>query len=272
MHDFQFAPRGIVLALALCAACGQAFAQPDQPGSKDPPSPGANDQTGLSQDERVARLRKLQATVFLQGKTVIEVRANRTRITNNDLRLLSQFTSMTDLSLEDTRITAAGLTHLRMLHKLEWLNLYRCRIGDAGLKELAGLKSLQHLPVGETGISDSGLAHVRDLRQLVYLGLRGNKITDRGLRQLSRLVRLQGLYLGETRISDKGLGHLAGLTQLRQLWLNDTTVSDASIGLLTRFTKLRELHITGTQITPQGLARLRSGLPNCKIVSQAKPD
>lgn len=272
MRHCQFATRVVVLALALSAACGRSFAQRDTPDFGQPAATHGNAQTGLSQDERVARLRKLRATVFLQGKTVIEVRANRTRITNNDLRLLTQFTSMTDLSLEDTRITAAGLAHLRLLHKLEWLNLYRCRIGDEGMKHLAKLKSLQHLPVGETGISDSGLAHVRDLRQLLYLGLRGNKITDQGLRQLRRLVRLQGLYLGETQIRDKGLRHLTGLTQLRQLWLNDTAVTDASIGLLTKFTKLRELHITGTQITPQGLARLQSGLPNCKIVSKVEPD
>ena len=44
----------------------------------------------------------LSATVFTRNDSVIEVNANRTKIADKDLALVSEFTQMTDLSLEET--------------------------------------------------------------------------------------------------------------------------------------------------------------------------
>ena len=96
--------------------------------------------------------------------------------TNDDLRLVAECSEITDLSLEQTKISDAGSAHLRGLPKLQWLNLYRCEIGDEGLKHLKTIDRLQHLPLGETKVTGVGLAHLQDMRQLVYLGLRGNSM------------------------------------------------------------------------------------------------
>ena len=220
------------------------------------------------QAERVRRLRRLGATVFLRGDEVVEVNANRTPITDEDLEAIADFTRLTDLSLEGTRIGDAGLVHLRKLQKLEWLNLYRCPIGDAGLRELKGLGNLRHLPIGESKVTDAGLIHLRDMRRLVYLGLRGVDVTDVGLKHLRPLTNLQGLYLGETEITDAGLAHLLGMTKLRKLWLNDTAVSDDAVQNLARLDSLRELHVVGSNITDAGLERLRASLPGCRVVAK----
>lgn len=215
--------------------------------------------------ERVRQLKQLGATVFTRGNDVIEVNANRTGITDKDLALVSEFTQMTDLSLEETTIGDAGLAHLHHLQKLEWLNLYRCRIGDQGLKELKHLNRLQHLPIGETHVTDAGLSHLRDMRQLVYLGLRGNNVTDDGVKHLRQLDRLTGLHLGGTGITDEGLKHLEGMTSLRDLWLDRTTVSDRSVATLGKLKSLRELHVADTKITPEGVKKLAVLLPRCRI-------
>ena len=52
--------------------------------------------------ERVQRLKQLGATVFTRADDVIEVNANRTKIADKDLALVSEFNQMTDLSLEET--------------------------------------------------------------------------------------------------------------------------------------------------------------------------
>jgi len=216
--------------------------------------------------ERGQQLKQLGATVFTQGDYVIEVNANRTKIADKDLALVSEFTQMTDLSLENTTIGDAGLVHLRNLRKLEWLNLYRSGIGNQGLKEIGRLKSLQHLPIGETKVTDAGLAHLSDMKQLVYIGLRGNNVTDDGVKHVGKLARLKGLHLGETRVTDAGLSPLLGMLGLQQLWLNNTTVTDKAIPTLARLTTLRELHIVETKITTEGVKRLATLLPRCRIV------
>jgi hypothetical protein len=214
--------------------------------------------------ERVQRLKQLGATVFTRGDDVIEVSANRTKIADKDLLLVSEFTRLTDLSLKGTTVSDKGLVHLRNLSKLEWLNLYRTRVGDQGLKEIGRLKSIQHLPIGETRVTDAGLAHLRDMKQLVYLGLRGNDVTDDGVKHV-RQLKLTGLHLGETKVTDAGLVHLLGMAGLQRLWLDKTTVSDKSIATLAMLKSLRELHIPRTQITTAGVKRLAALLPRCHI-------
>ena len=58
--------------------------------------------------KQVGQLKQLGATVFTRKNDVIEVNANRTRITDEDLNLISDFTRMTDLSLEETAVGNTG--------------------------------------------------------------------------------------------------------------------------------------------------------------------
>lgn len=84
----------------------------------------------------------------------------KTNITDNDLANLP--TSITDLSLSQTRITPAGL---RSLTKLVTLNLgHLDRFTDRSLEQLASLKSLRKLKlVGARTITRGGLARFREI-------------------------------------------------------------------------------------------------------------
>lgn len=212
------------------------------------------------------RLADLDALVFTSKGIVIEVNANRTKITDDDLKGMDEFPRMTDLSLEETAITDKGLAHLTKLNGLVWLNLYRTKIGDEGLAHVAKLKRLELLPIGETKVTDAGLAHLKTMTQLTYLGLRGNPITDRGVAQLDGLTKLTSLYLGETKVTDAGLKSLAKMTKLQKLWLNGTAVSDAAIPQLAGLKSLRELHVEKSQLSAAGILELRKRLPTCEIL------
>ena len=157
-----------------------------------------------------ARLKQLGAHVFTnRSGTVIEVTLNNNpRISDGDLELLNAFSDLADLSLENTKISDAGIQRLKKCQKLEWLNLYRTQIGDAALKHLAAFPNLKHLPIGETRITDTGLKHLTNMSQLVYLGLRGTSVGDAGLRHVHVLTNLTGLHLGATRISNHALTNL----------------------------------------------------------------
>src|SRR5438477_11007383 len=61
------------------------------------------------------------------------------------------------VDLHGTRITDAGLEHLKGLNKLQVLNLYNTKITDAGLAHLEGLTSLTTLLLNNTPVTDAGL-------------------------------------------------------------------------------------------------------------------
>ena len=227
----------------------------------------------VTRTERLTLLRGLKATVFERRGHVVEVNLNRLAVGDPELFLLRDFSQLTDLSLEETRVTVNGLRYLRHLEHLEWLNLYRTRVGDAGLKALSDLPRLAHLPLGDTNITDAGLAHLVGLESLRYLGLRATRVTDAGLIHLGRLKNLEGLHLGETSITDKGLTTLKHLSRLERLWLHDTRVTDASVELLRSWRGLRMLYLYRTHLSARGARRVAEGIPGCKVfyVSAERP-
>lgn len=221
------------------------------------------------QDERadaIIQLKKIGGHVFEKKGRVVEINLNgNPRADDQLLKLVSQFRELTDLSLEGTNITDAGIMHLKDLKKLEWLNLYRTNVGDPSLATLSTIKSLKHLPIGETNVTDKGLEHLAGMAQLVYLGFRKNKISDAGVSKLKNLKVLQGLHLGETQITDASVQHLLNFPKLKKLWLHDTQIGDSSVNLLAQLKSLKFLAVSGTEITPAAIKTLQTKLPKCEI-------
>src|SRR4029453_9437367 len=96
----------------------------------------------------VRRLEALGGRIFKNGERVVEVKLDRTQVTDEDLKLVAVLSEVTDLSLEQTQVGDTGMSHLKALAKLEWLNLFGTQVGDNGLKHLKELNSLKHLPIG----------------------------------------------------------------------------------------------------------------------------
>jgi Leucine-rich repeat (LRR) protein len=65
---------------------------------------------------------------------------------------------------------------LQSFRSLEDLDLSMTKITDAGLIHLRGLRNLSKLSLQMTGITDSGLVQLRGLTNLQRLWLRGAKI------------------------------------------------------------------------------------------------
>jgi repressor of nif and glnA expression len=109
------------------------------------------------------------------------------------------------VSLRKTKVTDAGLVHLKGLTGLEELDLGKTEVTDVGLKHLKGLNNLQWLGLAGTKVTDAGLKHLQGLTKLQWVGLAGTKVTDAGLEHLKRLTKLQSLYLGDTRVTNEGV-------------------------------------------------------------------
>ena len=73
---------------------------------------------------------------------------------------------LTELRLDRTAVTDAGLAGLRGFDRLERLDLSRTGVGDAAIAELAGHPGLEVLNLYGTKVTDAGVARLADLPKL----------------------------------------------------------------------------------------------------------
>ena len=173
---------------------------------------GFDDAKPVARDTTEA-LRELGALIELDDNqdmfdttgAVVSVDLSLTQATDDDLRLLTELTTLKQLDLSRTEISDVGLQHLVGLKELELLWLNKTQITDAGLKNLSGMT------------------------QLKSLGLTGTSITDEGLRNIKEMTSLEYLLLGNTRVSGDGLVHLVDMTNLEGLSLIGMTLDEEAV-------------------------------------------
>ena len=123
-------------------------------------------------------------------------------------------------------------------------------------------------PVHERDIL--ALAHLKDLPNLEHLILSDIPVTDDDLKYVVAIDSLTNFVTKSPHITDAGVQQLTGLRDLEQLLLDNAALTDNSIPLLLSFPKLKSLRI-GPGISDDGEARLREGLPNCRVIRKTKP-
>jgi len=198
---------------------------------------------------------------------------------------LGKLAGLRIISLECSKVTAAGFAPLANLKKAEVIQLsratmfddaaskylvglsqlrdlaiYDARLSDVGLESLAGLTKLMALQVFNDEsvrdqFTDKGLAQLSRLTDLRVLRLRG-RFTDQGLASLSPLVALERLFLTRSQIQGGGTAKLTGLAKLRVLGFDGGRVNDEGLRSIAQLKTLEELHVADTSITDAGLAQL----------------
>jgi WD40 repeat protein len=245
--------------------------------------PAAGDHLrGISAEPWLRQARALAAIGKLGGKVQAEARGRRkvvvgvdlggTRATDEDLRLLSNLASLRTLNLFNTKITGAGLAHLKGLTALEEIDLswplpgyaeavcdsFRPRPLDEGaLEHLKALPALRAVNLEYTALGEVGCGHLGGLTNLRDLDLRCARVTDGMLRRLAGLTRLQRLELTRTAVTDRGMAALARLEMLQDLGLGGTKLSDTGLRVIGRLRRLEDLSLNDTRVTDAGLAHLR---------------
>ena len=101
---------------------------------------------------------------------------------------LDESGNVSNVVLSNTKVSDAGLVHLKGLTSLTTLGLFNTKITDAGLVNLKGLTSLTTLGLGGTGISDAGLVHLKGLTSLRSLFLKGTKVSEAGVKELQAAI------------------------------------------------------------------------------------
>jgi hypothetical protein len=220
------------------------------------------------------------------------IRLGSAETTDENLKLLSACPSVhwIQLNVAEATLTASGISELRRLPKLRYLELRGVGVDDELLRGVESLTQLEEINIASTKITAAGFASLNKLPQLHILSVDQCAIDDIALRnlncqqitrlRLSRLpdftaedmaalgamTNLKRLSINDCAIGDDGLRCLPEMPELSWIYLPNTGVTDACIPELLRQPKLTEFHLQRTQITVEGLKDLCK-TPKVKVLS-----
>ncbi|TWU30151.1 Internalin-A precursor [Bythopirellula polymerisocia] len=188
--------------------------------------------------------------LLLQLPEVVDLRVGGSRLSDSDLRIISQLQNLRRLSVgnwNSTQISDNGVKWLSSLSNLHHLHLNAPGITDAGIEHLSGLSNLQSLSLTNTGVTDAALPQICRLRSLRTLGLMAPGITNTSMSKLQSLPELLALDIRGASISDAGLDDIAKCEHINTLYISKSQVSKSG------------------PITPKGVQELRRRLPDLRI-------
>ena len=117
------------------------------------------------------------------------------RWTDDDVFLIAQLTTLSELLAHDTQITDKGVSDLVALRKLRTLDLRRTPITDQSAQYLAALPELEILHLDESDVTDRTLEQLRELGKLSWVTLDGTRVTCAGIRRFKAAHQNEGLVV-----------------------------------------------------------------------------
>jgi len=116
--------------------------------------------------EAAKRIENLGGTVTRDdkqpGSPVVKVTLTGPKVTDDDLKLLTQFPQLAALELSGAGVTDAGLRQLRDRKQLKSLSLSHTLVTDAGLEEVKDLKQLESLNLFHTKVTAAGVKGLKE--------------------------------------------------------------------------------------------------------------
>lgn len=117
---------------------------------------------------------------------VVKVSWHAVHASDEDAGVLVDLPYLTDLRLNSTRLSDAGMQPLTQLSGLQRLDLWCSQITDQTMPHLSKMHRLQRLSLFSTQVTDEGLRFLETLHHLEELNLRGTNVTLRGVEELQR--------------------------------------------------------------------------------------
>jgi len=178
-------------------------------------------------------------------------------------RLLSELPRLEGVRLSKRSFTENDLQTLSRRRELQSISLFGVKYLDQdALRHLVGLTQLRELQIQTVGLTP--------LHQL-KIPLRAEQapeISPRDIEAISQLPNLVQLSLHNTKITDRTMTLICGMKGLEMLSLHQCSrpITDQDAQRLSELKNLTELFVSPSEISDAEVARLRSAVPNCRIL------
>ena len=125
------------------------------------------------------------------------------------------------LFLRETHVTGDGLSELRGMQNLTFLDLTGTPLTDADIAHVVTLPRVVKLYIGRTGISDSALAGLAQMPNLAFVCIDSTQATPQGIAGLATCPKVEALTLLDAADAALRTGDFQGfgeaLAELRAL-------------------------------------------------------
>ncbi|WP_182865432.1 protein kinase domain-containing protein [Rhodopirellula sp. JC639] len=159
-----------------------------------PASSPASTETINGEDLTIAVFAKLGGAL---SHDQTELDLSGTKVTVEDLSRLRFLPSLVSLSVENTPIDDEGLAEIvRRQPKLQSLYLAKTKVTDAGLKHLRELRELVRVDLASCKVRDEGLVHLHALENLQAVGLSSTAVSPAGMETLSEVLAHRAVIQG----------------------------------------------------------------------------
>ena len=219
------------------------------------------------------------------------VQLNYAPLTDAGLETLVGFPSMAAVeafTASGIRVTDDGMRHFRKLPRLRVVAVGYTRVSTAGLAHLRGLP-LTGLGVHSSLVDDAAMDLIAEFRDLDTLNLAGTRVTAKGMAALRTLPKLSVLHLGGSTATADALEQAAGcplvglvavanppadalpklarfprLDHAQVYWPNAPLPAGAAEAFAA-CPRLKVLDLADTAVTRPELDRLAAAMPWCEI-------
>ncbi len=158
---------------------------------------------------------------------------------------------ITEVSIQNSQVSAAGLNYLRAMENLLILSLHGTQLRPEELSLLGHLTSLKSLDIAGSVTNDQVVGSLTGLTSLESLNLNATLITAAAGPALGQFSNLQVLNLASTAADDSTVAAVSKLP-IRELDLMRTRITSTSILTMKQMKSLEELNVAFTQV--QGAA------------------
>lgn len=216
----------------------------------------------------VDRLKAAGATVGLDHGRIATVVLDKTADPESLLPLVAGLPDVTQLGIQNPKMTDAGMALVAKLSKLTVLNVSSSAVGDRGVEAITALTHLQQFGLKGTKITNAAIPSIARLTALVNLNIADTQVTDTGVAPLATLSHLESVSFANDAITDAALPILARSPTLAGLNLSGTKITDAGLASLKPLGRLTKLNVTKTSVTANGAAEAKKFLPFWASIQQ----
>lgn len=147
--------------------------------------------------------------------------SNKPGLTDACFRHIGRLPRLRQLHLDQMRVTGAGLAMIREPDWLSDLSIENSPVSAEGLKNLSRFPVLRRLGLWGSTVTDEALESVGQCQSLREIDLYSTPITDKGIKHLTTLGSLEELRLTDTRVTDGCLPSLLKMRCLKRVVFGD---------------------------------------------------
>jgi hypothetical protein len=186
------------------------------------------------------------------------------KVTDKGFAVLLNCTNADSLFLRHSGITDETLKKLGGFKKLDYLSLEKTKVGAAGLEAIAALP-IKHIAMEGCELTEDAFKAFGKMPTLEELWLSNAKMKADWLKHIAKLPKLKELNLMSADFDDAAAKNLASLSSLQSLTVSNTSLGDAGFQELLKLPNLASLNVDGTKVSKDVYQKAKKDHPKIRL-------